>query len=334
MTMLSEKVALEYQTVRQGVGWYRLDSEATFELSGKDGVSFLHGMVSNDIKSLKEGSGCYAACLTPTGKVLSDLRVCSLPDRLLILLPNKEKRKILEHLDKFIFMEEVVVKDLEGKTDILSVQGPLSPKLMADVADDPLPFSLYHHRDVQAKGIASQIIRATHTGEEGFDVLVPLVEFSRFCTLLEERGRPYGLREIGEEAREVLRIEAAIPRYGMEMDESTILLEAGLEEAVSFTKGCYTGQEVIAKIKNIGHVNRLLAGLTFPVPAAGGNKIFHNDQEAGYVTSSCYSPAMQSDVALAMVRREVAKPKTPLTIKPPEGIQPATVVPLPFYVRK
>ena len=332
--MLSEKSALEYKAVREGVGWYRLTlEESAFEMFGKDTVSFLHGMVSNDIKSLKEGSGCYAACLTSTGKVLSDLRVYVLSNRLLILLPQKEKKKVLEHFEKFIFVEEVLFKDLERELNLFSVQGPLARKVISDLLGKPLQLSNYEHALFQIGEISLRIIGATHTGEEGFDILASPKDSSRFCGLLREKGKSYGIQEISEETLEVLRIEASIPRYGMEMDESTILLEAGLEHAVSFAKGCYLGQEVIARIKHIGHVNRQLSGLILSGSASKGDAVLYNEKEAGHVTSACYSPAVSSYVALAILRREITLPKTPVIVKTSGSLQQSTVASLPFYVR-
>jgi len=331
--MLTGEDYLAYKAVREGVGWYRMTSESAFEMSGKDAVSFLQGMVSNDIKSLKEGTGCYAACLTPTGKMLSDLRIYVLADRLLVILSRKEKGKILEHLDKFIFTEEVLFKDLESEMELFSFQGPLSQKLLRDFVEEPLAWGLYQHRVFKREGISFRIFGATHTGEEGFDILVSKKESLRLSELIQEKGRSYGILEINAEVLEVLRIEASLPLYGIDMDESTIPLEAGLETAVSFTKGCYIGQEVIARIKYIGHTNRTLAGLKLSGAVSKGDQVVHDGREVGSITSSCYSPARQTYIALAMIRRDIAKKDTVLTVKTERGFQQAVLTPLPFYAR-
>lgn len=331
--MLSEKSESEYIAIRKGVGWHPLVLETAFEISGKDAVSFLQGMVSNDVQSLKEGFGCYAACLTPTGKVLSDLRIYALADGLLILLPKSEKQKILEYFDKFIFIEDVHTKDLEEEMGFVSIEGPAAAKLLSDVFGEVPRMDFYRHYPLRSHDMSLRIISATHTGEEGFDILVPKKELSRLLVLLKEGGKSFPLREIGGETLEILRIEAAIPRYGREIDESTILLEAGLEQAVSFTKGCYIGQEVIAKIKNIGHVNRMLVGVAFQTPAVSGDRVFQDGKEVGYVTSSCYSPAMRSSIALVMLRREIAKPESIVEIRSLNSTQQGKIKPLPFYVR-
>ena len=324
---------LAYKSVREGVGWYRITSESAFEMSGKDAVSFLQGMVSNDVKSLKEGTGCYAACLTPTGKMLSDLRIYALADRLLVLLPRKEKGKILEHLDKFIFTEEVLFKDLESEADLFSFQGPLSQKLLRDFVEDPLVLDPYQHRAFEREGIPFRVFGATHTGENGFDMWVSKKESLRLCELIQEMGRSYGIREINAEVLEVLRIEASLPLYGIDMDESTIPLEAGLETAVNFTKGCYVGQEVIARIKYIGHTNRVLIGLKLSEAVSKGDQVVQDGREVGSITSSCYSPAQHSYVALAMMRRDIAKKEAVLMVKAERGFQQAILTSLPFYAR-
>lgn len=327
--MLSKKSELEYRAVREATGWFKLDAESTFEMSGKDAVSFLQGMVSNDVKSLKDGEGCYAACLTPTGKMLSDLRIYGLSNRLLILLPKKEKTKILSHLDQFIFTEEVLFKDLEQETELFSLQGPISEKHLSDLGGKAPECELHRHGTFQAGGISIHAFAATHTGEKGFDLLVSKKDVPRFMEMLQASSQ----WEIGEATQEILRIEAGIPRYGIDMDESTLPLEAGLERAISYNKGCYVGQEVIARIKYIGHTNRILVGLTLTGPSSKGDKILHQEETVGTVTSPCYSPKVESFIALAMVRREMAKKELPLTVQTGEGPSKAIVSPLPFYAR-
>ncbi|MBI4437305.1 MAG: aminomethyl transferase family protein [Candidatus Omnitrophica bacterium] len=324
---------MEYEAVRKGVGWFEYTSETAFEMSGKDAVSFLQGMVSNDVKSLREGEGCYAVCLTPVGKMIADLRIYSLSDRLVILLSKAKKEEMLVHFDKFIFLEEVAFNDLEKKMSLLSLQGPLSAKLMEALSGESLSWTLHHHESLEVQGIIVRAFATSHTGEKGYDLLLPHQDIFRFSRLLEEKGGPYGLREISAETQEVLRVEGGIPRFGKDMDESTIPLEAGLEEAISYTKGCYTGQEVIARIKHIGHVNRMLVGLKCSGAVSRGDKVVQEDKEVGEVTSSCYSPAAGSYVALAMVRREVAKHEIPLMVRTRQGTMQTVVTPLPFYGR-
>lgn len=331
--VLPKEQVLEYQGVRERVGWYRLPSETAFEMSGKDSVSFLHGMVSNDVTSLQEGEGCYATCLTPTGKMISDLKIYALPDRLLVLLLAKKKKEILEYFDKFIFTEEVLFEDLEDKVELLSLQGPMSPQLFKEIVGTSLEGKPHCHEGFQVGEMSLRAFKVSHTGEDGFDFLILRKDGTTFHDLLKRKGRSYGLLEIHDEVLEILRIEAAIPRYGIEMDETTIPLEVGLEGAVSYTKGCYVGQEVIARIKHIGHVNRLLSGLKLPILVSRGDLVFQDGEEVGRVTSSCFAPAVSSHVALAMLRREAIKPDISLTVKTESGLKPAILFPLPFYVR-
>jgi len=330
--MLNEIELMEYEAVRKGVGWFELASETAFEMSGKDAASFLHGMVSNDVKSLREGEGCYTTCLTPTGKMIADFRIFALSDRLLVLISKTKKKETLAHLDKFIFLEEITFQDLEGKTSLFSLQGPLSEKLMETLVGKSLPWALYHHEPLEVQGIPLRVFASSHTGEKGYDLLLPFEAVSHSTQLLEERGRPYGLRKVGPQTLEILRVEAGIPYFGMDMDESTIPLEAGLETAVSFTKGCYTGQEVIARIKHIGHVNRMLVGLKCEGVVSRGDPVIQGENEVGLVTSSSDSPAARSHVALATVRREAATEGTSLIVRTPHGNVQTVVAPLPFYV--
>lgn len=328
---IAPEVLSEYDAIRRRVGWCRLRAESPFEISGKDAVSFLHGMVSNDVKSLKEGGGCYATCLTATGKMISDLRIFALPDRLWILLPSLQKGKVLEYLENFVFIEEVSFKDLEEEIDIFSLQGPSSERFLADLIGETFAWEAHRHGAFEIEGILSRILCATHTGERGFDILISRKESGHFCEVLLKKRGPHPIHELHEEALEILRIEAALPRYGVDMDDSTIPLEVGLNQAISFTKGCYVGQEVIARIHHIGHVNRHWVGLKLSGPTSRGGAVIFDGNEVGKVTSTCYSPFLNSYVALALIRRDMAEVGKPLEVKGPKNIQSAIIVPLPFY---
>ncbi len=323
----------EYQAVRERAGWFRLANETALEISGKDALSFMQGMVTNNVLSLKEGEGCYAACLTNVGKMVSDLRIFRLKERLLVLLPKSQKGKILEHLDRFLFIEEVNLKDLENQTELLSVQGPLSGKVLSDLGAGSFSFSPHRHFSFEAEDFSIEAVGATHTGERGFDLVVSRKETSRLIERLKALEGS-GILEIHSETVEVLRIEAALPAYGAEMSEETIPLEVGLEKAISYEKGCYIGQEVIARIKYLGHMNRVLAGLTLSQPASPRDPIFEGDKEIGRVTSVCGSPALGKPIALAVIRREAAKEGKRFTVKTAGRSYSAQITPLPFYARK
>ena len=183
-------------------------------------------------------------------------------------------------------------------------------------------------------GATLLIIRSEITGEIGYDLVVQTGALVRLWEALFEKGRTMGVRPIGLRALDTLRIEAGIPRYGIDMDEETIPLEARLEnKAISYTKGCYVGQEVVARATYRGHVNWLLSGLksegeTVPLK---GDKIFSDDREVGHVTSAILSPTLHRPIALAYLRREVSEAGTLLTLRVESQAIPVKVVTLPFY---
>ncbi len=331
--MPTQQHLLEYQTLREKAGYFRDDFNAGFEISGKDAVPYLQGMVSNDVQSLKPGQGCYAACLTAVGKMISDLWVYRYEEGVFVILPKSQKKKIMDHLDQFVFIEEVSFKDLEEETDLFFLQGPLSGKLIEEVTGEKIMWAPNSHRSFLWKGVPIRMVHISTTGEEGFGLLIPKHATTGFLQELVKKGDSYGLRQIGPETVEVLRIEAGLPRFGIDMNESTIPLEAGLSHAVSYTKGCYVGQEVIARATHIGHVNKALTGLKVEGPASAGDKMIENGNEIGHLTSACYSPVLASFAALATVRRESSKPGTPVDIHTSYGVQKAQVIPLPFYAR-
>jgi folate-binding protein YgfZ len=178
------------------------------------------------------------------------------------------------------------------------------------------------------------IARINRTGEEGYDIFVGSDLAVRLWELLTNNGEEFGIKPIGLEAMETRRIEAGIPRYGFDMDESTIPIEAGLWHAISFDKGCYVGQEVVARIKWRGHVNRHLAGFVIEgkeLPKSG-DKLMHGEREIGQITSSVFSPALKKGIALGYIRREFIEPGTKVSVRLGEGkIGSAEVVKTPFY---
>ncbi|HKA33175.1 MAG TPA: folate-binding protein YgfZ, partial [Candidatus Binatia bacterium] len=252
----------EYQAVRAAAGFFDLCNYVVVRLTGPDRVSFLQGMVSNDVKKLAPGAGVYAAVLDVNGKVLADLRVLCAEDSFILLVLASLKQKVVDQLNRYLVADDVVIEDLEGRHGILSVQGPHALLLLNAAAphQDP-PVHMYSHALLRLDGCEARVVRSTHTGEEGFDIIIEINDTVTVAESLERAGTALGARWVGLKAQEILRVEAGLPRYGVDMSDETILLETGLDHAVSFSKGCYLGQEVIERIHSRGHVNRKLAGL-------------------------------------------------------------------------
>jgi glycine cleavage system T protein len=329
--------AIEHRAVRETVGLIDLSHRAILELAGKDRTRFLNGMVTNDVKSLKPGSGQYAAMLTTHGKLMADMRIYALADAYWLDLHEELIPKTREALDRHIIADQVDLTDRSGEVVMVAIQGPASLELLAGLGiAGAKSLAEYQHLETSIKGAGVRIIRASETGEEGFIAVAPAPSSDTVWQALMEAGRAHQLRLVGMEALNLLRVEAGIPWHGLDMDENTLLQEVGLERAVSFSKGCYIGQETVARVAHRGHVNRHLTGLLIegtgvPVP---GTKLLRELQEVGRITSAVRSPTLGHAIALGYVRREWMTPGTILELETLEGIRSAETVPLPFYKRK
>lgn len=326
----------EHLAVRDGVGVADGTFRGKVELTGSDRVRFLHGMVTNDVKSLAAGQGALAAILNAKGHVLSDLVVYALPDSLLLDLPAERAQAIRDTLDRFIIADQVEAKEVGGECGVLAVHGPRARDLVdAAASGPPLPTEEFQHGPRRFADREVRIFRVAYTGEEGYEILVKADGMLDLWDAVWKAGEPLGLRAVGMEALNSLRMEAGTPWYGRDMDESNIFPELGWDRAVSFTKGCYIGQEVVVRVAHQGHVNRKLMGLKVSgdSPPPAGAQAFRGDRPVARVTSAVFSPTLKQVIALAHVRREVCDPGTKLEVRPDGDTLEAEVAALPFYKR-
>ena len=327
----------EYKTIRDNAGMVDLSHRGKLRLSGKEYIKFLQGMLTNDVNKLEPGKGLYAALLTPKGKMLADMKVYRHDEFVLLDLEPGLNEKVRELLVKFRLSYRVSIEDVTESLALISVHGSNSGKLIRKVLDEEIPeLSEYDFLKRDLLGSQLTIARINRTGEEGYDIFVGSDLAVRLWELLTKNGEEFGVKPVGLETMEILRIEAGIPRYGIDMDEGTIPIEAGLWHAISFDKGCYVGQEVVARIKWRGHVNRYLAGFVIEgkeLPKSG-DKLIHGEREVGQITSSVFSPALKKGIALGYIRREFIEPGTKVSVRLGEGkFEPAEVVKTPFYVK-
>jgi len=309
-----------YAAVRHAAGFIDRSDRGRIVVSGADRGSYLHGLLTNDTTALRAGQGCYAAYLTAQGRMIADVLVYELGDVILLTLEGGVKDAVMAKLDQFIFSEDVQLGDVTATFAQVAVVGPQSAEAVATalgtIAADALA-ALPEHGNVRVdwRGGAAIVTRITDIGEPGFDVYVERAQAAALTSALTANGAV----EMDEPTAETLRIETGVPRFGRDMDEETIPLEAGIESrAISFTKGCYVGQEVIIRVLHRGHgrVARKLVGLTIDgsdVPQRGA-RITSGDREIGEVTSSTMSPALQRPIALGYVHRDFVEPGTSVTI--------------------
>lgn len=322
----------EHLAVRHAAGIIDASDRGRIELTGAERAAFLNNLLTNDIKALQPGAGVYAALLTPQGKLISDLNVYALEDRLILDLPGSVRAKALATLNRYLISEKAEIRDVSDHHATLSLQGPKSREWLSRWITVPEMQWLDIHL-AAPDGVPTTIARISHTGEDGYDLCVPRERIVGVWRRLLSEGEGLGVLPVGMDALNTLRIEAGIPWYGVDMDESHIALEAGLDKAISITKGCYVGQETIARIIYRGHVNKKLTGLVMQGPGVPPSKsrVLLNGRQVGVVTSAIASPTLHRIVALAYIHRDLLQPGTFVEVEILSGLEPAQVAALPFY---
>lgn len=326
----SDQIA-EHRAVREATGLFDFSFRGKFLLKGRDHARFLQRMVSNDVKKLAPGQGTYATFLNAQGHILVDIRVYCAQDCFIADTDADLRDKAVEGLRRYIVGDQVNIE--AAALFALAFQGPQAPGLLEKTLHIDLPaMKEFDHFATNYAGFPVRIVRASNTGEEGYEVWASDKGLLALWGAACGQAPTYGMLPCGFEALESLRIEAGIPRYGQELGEDTIPLEAGLYNALSFTKGCYIGQEIVERARSRGHVNWKLAGLIVNAPAAPhlGEKLTSAGKEIGEITSACVSPTLGKTLALAYLRREVAEPGTKLTTVSGADVEVAA---LPFYQR-
>lgn len=326
----------EYRALRERAGVTDLSCRTRLCVTGKDRQRFLHGQVTNSILDLDPGEGCYAALVTAKGRMVSDANIYCLAEEYLLDAEPGYARVLSDRLNQYIIADAVEVVDVGASYGLLSVQGPLAAETIAaaglgiGVPGQLLAFTQVRH---PAHG---EMLCVNHPrgATLGFDLFVPAEAVGRVLEALGGAAAGLGGRLCGWDALERVRIEAGVPRFGADMDATTLPPEAGLDQrAISYRKGCYIGQEVIARIRTYGHVARALRGLRLSGDAAlpeKGDRLFHGDQEVGTITSATVSPTLGSTLALGYVRREHNAIGTALEVATRTGRFAADIVNLPF----
>ena len=306
----------DYRTITEACGWVDRSERGKLALTGNEAKSFLQGQVSNDVQSLTPGTGCYAAFLTPKGKMLGDLRILDTGDELLLDTERSSLQGLFNMIRRFSIGYAVELHKRTLERGLISLIGPGA----AAVADaEEMEASEHAHAVVDVGGITARAIQT----DVGIDLLCDGADTEALIAALTEAGAS----PVSDEAAECVRIEHGRPRYGIDLDDSVIPQEAGLNDrAVSFTKGCYVGQETVARLFYRGKPNRHLRGLALEGPVASGDEIEFEGRVVGHAASTAISPRLGA-IALALVRRE-APPRA--TVSVGDGRVSGTVVELPF----
>ena len=299
----------DYKAVRDGgAGLIDLSERGRIRVSGSEATMFLNGLVTNDMKSLAENRWMPAVFPTVQGRLIGAVRIARVKDGFLIDTERPSHEAVLKTISRFTMAGDFKVTDITDETVMLSLQGKRAAEVGSKVCETIVT-------DLPRNGVSEHegvtIIRATHTAEDGFDLVFDSTRANEFRqALLDEGATP-----VDEETFEILRIEAGIARFGRDMDDTNVIPELNLDDAVSYTKGCYVGQEIIVRIKHRGHPAKKLVGLKLDqMVEAGAN-----------ITSAVVSPKL-GNIGLGYVRYEFIEPGTNVEI---DNVK-TTVAELPF----
>ena len=331
-----------YDALRSAAAWRVTADRGWIAVGGADRARFLQGLLTNDIVALAPGTGCYAAYLTPQGRIIADMHLLAETDRVVVDLHRSVKDRLLERWDDLIFTEDVTLTDLTPNTAAVDLCGPGAHSILARIAGargDPGTLGLYRHRAGAVASHAVRVARIDDLGIEGYRLLIPRAAEDVLHSALSDAG---GVAA-DDAACEAVRVESGRPAFPIDMDSETIPLEAGIaDRAIDFDKGCYVGQEVIIRIlhRGQGRIARRLTGLTLDAPQGGaagpapnpGAAVAHGgDERVGRVTSAVHSPALGRPIALAYLPRTLADtPGAQVSVATEQGNVAAVVTSLPF----
>lgn len=324
-------VRAEYEAIRHGAAVIDLSMSAKLEISGKNAVQFINGLVTNDVKSLQAGDGVLAAFLNVQGKVVGICRFYQTGAHLLVEYDVTNREAIFKKLSRFVPAGEFFVKDVSDDLALLSVQGPNAAGLLSTLTSQSIEAAPeYCNYNAAINGTNILITSHARAGAIGFDVFFAAEAKAQIRQALIDGGAI----PTGSEALEIARLEAAIPREGVDVTDANILLEAGYDKAVSYTKGCYLGQEIIARIHYRGQPARQLRGLLIDasdLPTKGTELWAADGKKIGEITSSVHSFALNRIIALGYVHRYYLAVGTTFTLKREDAEQgSATIVETPF----
>jgi aminomethyltransferase len=328
----------EYRAVRQAVGLSDLSHRGKIRVTGDDRVKWLQGLISNDILPLQPGQGRYSSFLTHKGKMLGYFRVYALSDSLWVEDVGEVGEATFQALRKFLlYGVKAKMENCAESWGLLLVAGPRACATV-NAAFGVVMSDLEPVSTISAKigGHTSFVLRTEESGEIDLEVLLPADALNTAWERLMEAGATYGIKAVGSHAREALRIEAGLPKAGADLNEEIVPPEANLEgKAFSLNKGCYPGQEVVARMDTYGNVRRKLVGFVLKDAAVPphGAKLFSGDREVGWISSATSSPHLNAVIAFGFPLRDFSEPGTELTMEIDGRRHPATVHTLPFYTK-
>ncbi len=330
--------AAEHAAVRTGVGISDLSHRGKMRVTGDDRIKWLQSIISNDILPLQPGQGRYSSFLTHKGKMLGYFRVYVQSDAVWIEDVGEVGEATFQALRKFLlYGTKAKMENCAESWGLMLVSGPKS----ADVVSAAFGIEVHALPLLQTiptliGGQPALIMHTEETGEQDLEILLPADGLTAAWNQLMAAGASFGITPVGSQARELLRIEAGLAKVGPDLNEEIVPPEANLEgKAFSLSKGCYPGQEVVARMDTYGNVRRHLVGLLIQgqVVPTHGSKLFSGDREVGWISSAVLSPQRNAVLAFGFPLRDFSAPDTQLAVEVAGTRHPATVHALPFYHR-
>jgi folate-binding protein YgfZ len=302
----------EYRAARETVALFDTTRRVVLTLGGRDRVKYLHAISSNNIQTLENGRGILALLLNPQGHILAELEVYAKPEKLLVLSHASRRERTVVTLKKYVIGSQVQIDDLTDRMGSVAVEGRRAASVVAEACgvaiSDLAEMSM---QEVNVDGIPCSLIRHSHFGEPGAEFIAGRDALPALWRLLLAKVRAHGGEPIGMAALNALRLEANVPWFPADFNDAMIPHEAALENThISFNKGCYTGQEIVERVRTRGHVNRKRVSLKFLTlaPPAPGTKLRAGGAEIGSVTSAAFSPKAGTSIGMGYVRKEQFAP--------------------------
>src|SRR5690242_5049356 len=315
----------EFAALRSGCGVYDLGWRRYFTVSGRDRVRWLNGMISNNVRDLQPGNGVYAFVLNPQGHILGDLYIYNHGDDFVLETDAGQADKVYSHLKRFIIMDQVEFKPAQDRAAI-GLQGPKAEEILRAAGIEPPALQPIQLSDVKLGATPATLVRGDHPLSTTYALWLTSDQAPAVWDVLVKAGAT----PTGADALELARIAAGIPRYGQDIRERDLPQETGQMRALSFTKGCYIGQEIVERIRARGSLHRGFAGFRMVEgpPPAPGSKVQAAGKDVGEITSAGMLPAQETELAVALgyVRKEAGTPGTTVEI----GASRARVEALPF----
>lgn len=302
----------EYRAAREACAVFDTNWHATFSLTGADRVRYLNAVVSNDVKTLAEGRGIAALLLNPQGRILAELEIYARAERLLLRTHGKVRERTRETLEKYIIMDDAELADATEETASIEIAGPRAAEILMETSG--VKFEELQEmgiREAKVGNISCEIVRRSRLGMPGAEWISTRAQIAELWKIIRAAAEAKGGQAAGMAARETLRLEAGIPFFPVDFNDTVIPHEGALEGThISFSKGCYTGQEIVERVRSRGHVNRRRVMLQFSTREAPAfaTRLTAEGKEAGIVTSAAFSPQAGSAIGMGYVRREHGAP--------------------------